>query len=63
MTPSYRTSHPCPACGSSETFRVSMVLSEAPGSFTSCHACEWKGWERGGERLTLESVLDLVAAR
>jgi hypothetical protein len=42
---------------------VSMALGGAPGSFTSCHACEWKGWERGGERLTLESVLGLVAAR
>ena len=42
---------------------MSMALGGAPGSFTSCHACEWKGWERGGERLTLESVLGLVAAR
>lgn len=40
-----------------------MVLSGVSGSFTSCHACEWKGWERGGERLSLESVLGLVATR
>jgi hypothetical protein len=63
MAPIHRTSHPCPACGSAETFRVAMTLGGSPASFCSCPMCEWKGWEHNGQSVSLESVLDLVATR
>jgi len=40
---------------------VSVTLAGAPASFTLCNTCEWKGWEREGKDLPLDSVLNLVA--
>jgi hypothetical protein len=51
----------CPSCGSAETLQVFMTLAGAPTSFTTCAECEWRGWERSGERLPLNSVLELVS--
>jgi hypothetical protein len=56
-----RSSIPCPSCGSAETLQVTMMLSGSQVSFTLCSACEWKGWERDGELIPLDSVLDIVA--
>jgi predicted RNA-binding Zn-ribbon protein involved in translation (DUF1610 family) len=58
-----RTSSSCPSCGSQETIRVTMTVAGSPTVFTTCSACEWKGWRRDGRWLALESVLDLVASR
>jgi hypothetical protein len=40
-----------------------MTISEAAVLFSSCNACEWKGWQREGETLPLSSVLGLVTKR
>jgi hypothetical protein len=56
-------STPCPSCGSADTLRVEITLGGSPVSFTSCSNCEWKGWERNGEKLPLGSVLSLVSDR
>ena len=40
-----------------------MTVAGAPLAFTSCPMCEWKGWEREGERVALGSVLALVSSR
>jgi hypothetical protein len=40
-----------------------MVLADVQSVFTSCSFCEWRGWERDGERLALTSVLTLVSPR
>ena len=40
-----------------------MTLAGSPASFTMCNACEWKAWERGGERLPLGSILTLASTR
>lgn len=61
MAPMVRNS--CPSCGSQETLRVRMTVSESPLCFTSCPVCEWKGWEREGEHLPLGSVLSIVSSR
>jgi formate dehydrogenase maturation protein FdhE len=53
----------CPVCGSRDTFRLTMTVAGAPTAFTSCTICEWKGWEREGERLPLGKVLALVSTR
>jgi hypothetical protein len=29
-----------------------------PVEFTSCHRCEHRTWEHGGDALTVDSVLD-----
>jgi hypothetical protein len=39
------------------------MLAGSPVSFTSCSNCEWKGWEREGQKLPLGSVLGLVSDR
>jgi hypothetical protein len=39
------------------------MLAGSLVSFTSCSNCEWKGWEREGQKLPLGSVLDLVSDR
>jgi C4-type Zn-finger protein len=53
----------CPSCGSLETLQVTMTLAGLPSSFTTCSVCEWRGWERAGEKLPLGSILDLVSTR
>ena len=40
-----------------------MTVSGAPMCFSSCPACEWKGWEREGENVPLGSVLAMVSKR
>ena len=42
---------------------MTMAVAGTPLAFTSCPSCEWKGWEREGERIALGSVLALVSAR
>jgi hypothetical protein len=61
MAPTYRSTIPCPSCGSQETIKVTMTLAGAASSFTMCNVCEWKAWERGGEKLPLGSVLTFVS--
>jgi transcription elongation factor Elf1 len=53
----------CPSCGSRQMINVALTLAGSPVSFTMCNVCEWKAWEREGERLPLGSVLTLVSAR
>jgi hypothetical protein len=40
-----------------------MTLAGSPATFTMCNLCEWKMWEREGERLPLGSVLSLASMR
>ena len=61
MRPNARNS--CPSCGAQETLRVTMTVAGSSLSFTSCPVCEWKGWEREGNNITLGSVLALVSTR
>jgi hypothetical protein len=61
--PVSRKTEPCGACGSTETIQVKMTLAGAPTTFTMCSKCEWKGWQREGEQLPLDSVLSLVSKR
>jgi hypothetical protein len=49
----------CQACGSSRVTRLSMNLTDGtPVDFTSCHRCEHRTWEHGGDALSVNSVLD-----
>lgn len=49
----------CQACGSNRITRLSMSLTDGtPVEFTSCHRCEHRTWEHGGDALTVDTVLD-----
>ena len=50
----------CPGCGAAEVLNVAMTVQESALSFAFCTQCEWKGWAREGETLSLTSVLSLV---
>lgn len=55
----HRSEIQCQACGSSRVTRLSMNLTDGtPVEFTSCHRCEHRTWEHGGDALTVDSVLD-----
>jgi DNA-directed RNA polymerase subunit M/transcription elongation factor TFIIS len=55
----HRAAIECQACGSTRVTRLTMNLTDGtPVEFTSCHRCEHKTWEHGGDRLSVDSVLD-----
>ncbi len=53
----------CPACRSSAMVEIGLNLGDQRVTMRSCSVCENRWWEKGGERLTLPTVLELVAAR
>jgi len=55
----HRSEIQCQACGSARVTRLSMNLTDGtPVEFTSCHRCEHRTWEHGGDALSVDSVLD-----
>lgn len=55
----HRAEISCQACGSTRVTRLTMNLTDGtPVEFTSCHRCEHRTWEHGGDTLTVASVLD-----
>ena len=55
----HRAEIACHACGSTRVTRLSMNLTDGtPVEFTSCHRCEHRTWEHGGDALSVDSVLD-----
>ena len=53
----------CPACHQGDLISISMTVSESQLSFTTCHLCEAKWWNRDGETVPLQSVLGSVLAK
>lgn len=53
----------CPFCRSSRLLEISVNLESEAVTMHSCPSCESRWWDRGGERVPLRSVLDLVASR
>lgn len=53
----------CRACGSGEVVTISLKVDSQDLSFTACHACEEKWWDKDGEDVELRSVIDLVSPR
>ena len=55
----HRTDTICRSCGSGHLTRLSMNLTDGtPVEFVSCHRCEHRTWEHGGDALSVDSVLD-----
>jgi hypothetical protein len=40
-----------------------MAVSERDLTFTTCHLCEAKWWERDGDLVPLASIIDLVVKK
>jgi transposase-like protein len=53
----------CPTCRSSAMVEIGLTVRDQVVTMHSCSACENRWWDRGGERVTLPSVLELVAAK
>ena len=53
----------CPTCSSSALVEIGLNLRDQQVTMRSCAVCENRWWEMGGERLSLPSVLALVAAK
>ena len=55
----HRAAIECQSCGSTRVTRLTMNLTDGtPVEFTSCHRCEHRTWEHGGDALSVDSVLD-----
>jgi DNA polymerase III alpha subunit (gram-positive type) len=53
----------CPSCGSDDLLRITMMVGGRPLSFTACHECEAKWWQRDGAQVPLRSVIALASNR
>ena len=53
----------CPVCRSTTLVEIGLNVNDHLVTMHSCPACESRWWDRGGERMTLPSVLELVAAK
>lgn len=53
----------CPECQQGDLISISMTVSGADLSFTTCHMCEAKWWYRDGESVPLQSVIGSVLSQ
>jgi DNA-directed RNA polymerase subunit M/transcription elongation factor TFIIS len=52
----------CAACGQDSVIQIELSLPDGTRVFfCSCHRCEAKWWDRDGEHLPLDAVMDLRA--
>lgn len=51
----------CSACGADTVIEIELTLPDGTEvAFYSCHKCETRWWDRDGESLGLDVVLDLA---
>ena len=53
----------CPTCRSKELVEIGLRLHDQVVTMHSCSTCENRWWDRGGDPVSLPSVLELVATR
>ena len=53
----------CPTCQQGDLITITMAVSERDLTFTTCHLCEAKWWERDGDLVPLASIIDLVVKK
>lgn len=53
----------CPTCKQGDLITISMSVSDRDLTFTTCHLCEAKWWERDGALVPLTSIIDLVVRK
>lgn len=51
----------CATCGANNVIQIELTLPDGTEvNFCSCHQCEARWWDRGGEPLELDVVLELA---
>jgi transposase-like protein len=54
----------CPQCKGEDTIQIEISLKgEDDVKFYSCRRCESKWWERDGDTIALDEVLNLTAEK
>jgi hypothetical protein len=48
----------CRSCGSSDIVSIEMNVGDQKVTFIACHRCDSKAWERDGEAIELDEVLN-----
>ena len=52
----------CTSCGQSSVIQIEMTLPDGSQvMFCSCHVCEAKWWDKEGEPVSVDGIIDLVA--
>jgi formate dehydrogenase maturation protein FdhE len=52
----------CTSCGEQSVISIEMTLPDGSRViFNSCHVCETKWWDREGESLPVDGIIDLVS--
>ncbi len=51
----------CESCGASSVIEIGLTLPDGTEvEFYSCHQCETRWWNQGGESLDLDIVLEMA---
>ena len=51
----------CTSCGETSVIEIEMTLPDGTEVvFCSCHVCEAKWWNREGETIAVDGIIDLV---
>jgi transposase-like protein len=53
----------CPTCRSTDLVEIGLRLRDDVVTMHSCSVCERRWWDKGGQQVSLPSVLRLVAAK
>lgn len=53
----------CPTCRSTALVEIGLNVRDAVVTMHSCPVCENRWWDKGGQRVSLPFVLELVAAK
>jgi len=52
----------CTSCGQSSVIQIEMTLPDGSQViFCSCHVCEAKWWDKEGEAVSVDGIIDLVS--
>ena len=52
----------CVSCGQNSVIEIEMELPDGTEVvFCSCHVCEARWWDREGESIPVEAIIDLVS--
>ncbi len=52
----------CTSCGQASVIQIDMALPDGTAVvFNSCHVCENKWWDRDGEPVEVDGIIDLVS--
>lgn len=52
----------CVSCGQSSVIEIEMKLPDGTEVvFCSCHVCEARWWDKEGEAVSVEGIIDLVS--